>query len=272
MDLNEIFSVSEKLVKSIGKRMQASFASTKKLDIEFKTSPRDLVTEIDRWAENQIINTVRKHFPTHLVIGEETYLNLEKEKKCSIQELTKEGIVWVVDPLDGTNNFANSIPHVAISIGILKNGKRKMSIIYDPNREELFTATKGQGAKLNNKPIKVGTKNKLIQSMVSSSYPSDRAKKWKLYKQVIELLAKNSRSLRITGSAALDQAWVACSRLDCFFEYTLKPWDVAGGSLLVEEAGGLALNLPKQKEFDIFSNSFLFANKNICKEVLNLIG
>ncbi len=275
MDLDTTLQFAEETARYVGSRINEHFLNPTNLEINFKGTT-DIVTEVDIWAEDEIKKRVSKSFSSHIVVGEETSAELAEKSCKSLQELCKAGPCWVVDPIDGTSNFANAIPHSAVSLALLVDGVRQLAVAYDPARDELFSAIRGKGAFRSSpngrKKISVGKQTELIRSLVATGFPYDRHDRWTYYTPLFEKLTVASRSVRVTGSAVLDQCWVACGRLDGFVEYNLRPWDVAGGSLIVEEAGGKIGNFAEDEieEFSIFGRSFLFANDLLYKELLTL--
>ena len=196
-----------------------------RVKIEYK-GEADLVTEADRASEQLILERIRRHWPTHEVIGEE-----------GARIETGGDYRWYVDPLDGTTNFAHGFPVFCVSLGLAFQGKRKAAVVYDPTRDELFSAERGRGAALNGEKIEVSRTPKLSQSLVGTGFPSHkRHKNPNIY--FYHQLTLRSHGVRRAGSAALDLTSVASGRLDGFWEFNLNAWDTAAGILIVEEAGG----------------------------------
>ncbi|MBL8024003.1 MAG: inositol monophosphatase [Elusimicrobia bacterium] len=191
----------------------------------------DIVTTVDHAAEKKILNVLRGAFPDHGFLMEESGLHASSSEYR-----------WVVDPLDGTVNFAHRVPISCVSIGLEKNGQVLMGGVYDPFREELFIAVKGKGATLNGRPIHVSKTQRLIDSLLVTGFPYDRHKKARFYLSFVEQFMQRVQGLRRLGAAALDLAYVAAGRFDGYWEFNLKPWDAAAGKLLVEEAGGRVTN------------------------------
>jgi myo-inositol-1(or 4)-monophosphatase len=186
----------------------------------------DLVTEADRASERLVVERLRSHFPSHSIVGEEGG-NYEASREYR----------WYVDPLDGTTNFAHGFPMFNVTLGLEHNGQLIAGVVYDPLRQELFGAERGGGAFLNNHRMKVSKVSRIEECLVATGFPS--------YKRHLNInihfyhqLAMATHGVRRAGSAALDLAYVACGRLDAFWEFGLNPWDMAAGLLLVEEAGG----------------------------------
>ncbi len=194
--------------------------------------PNDFVTEVDKAAEAAIIEILLKAYPDHAVLGEES---------GAVNNLNDESeYVWIIDPLDGTTNFMHGFPQYCISIALQHNGVITQGVIYDPNRNDLFTATKGAGAFLNEKRLRVTRHDRLAQALLSTGFgPNTDPKAIDEFARMYRLMLDKSQALRRPGSAALDLAWVACGRIDGFFEKGLKIWDMAAGALMVQEAGGI---------------------------------
>jgi myo-inositol-1(or 4)-monophosphatase len=186
----------------------------------------DLVTEADRASERLVVERLRTHFPTHSIVAEEG----------GGHESASE-YRWFVDPLDGTTNFAHGFPVFNVTLGLERAGEPVAGVVYDPIRQEMFTAERGAGAYLNNRRIKVSATKQLGDSLASTGFPS-RKRHNNINIHFYYQLAMASHGVRRTGSAAIDLAWVAAGRLDFFWEFGLKPWDMAAGTLLVQEAGG----------------------------------
>lgn len=186
----------------------------------------DFVSDVDRACEEIIIATIHKAYPDHAILGEEG------------GALGEHDIQWIVDPLDGTTNYLHQVPHFCTSIGILDKGELAHAIIYDPFKEELFTASRGRGAQLNRRRLRVANARRLDQSLIATGEPLEDADLLERYLPQLNRVTSAGAAIRRTGSAALDLAYVACGRLDGFWEMNLKPWDITAGMLMVQEAGG----------------------------------
>ena len=186
----------------------------------------DLITEADRRSEQLVVEKLRLYFPTHAIVAEEGSGFEGSSEYC-----------WYVDPLDGTTNFAHSFPMFNITLGLARAGEMIAGVVYDPGRREMFTAERGAGAYLNHRRIRVSNTTRLADSLAATGFPS-RKRHQNVNIHFYYQLAMASHGVRRTGSAALDLAYVACGRLDFFWEFGLKPWDQAAGTLLVSEAGG----------------------------------
>ena len=186
----------------------------------------DIVTEADRASEQLIVERLRTHFPTHGIMGEEgSRVDASSEYR------------WYVDPLDGTTNFAHGFPHFNVTLALEKGDELIAGVIVDPMRNEVFAAEKGGGAFLNNRRIRVSKAAKVEDSLIATGFPS-RKRHQNINVHFFYQLSMLSHGVRRPGAAAQDLAWVACGRLDAFWEFALNPWDVAAGILMVEEAGG----------------------------------
>lgn len=190
-------------------------------------SPNDFVTEVDRAAELAIIEVLRDAYPEHAILAEESGRSGESE------------YCWIIDPLDGTTNFIHGFPQYAISIALARNNVLEQAVVYDPVRNEMFTASKGGGAFLNDRRIRVSRRIKLMDSLIGTGFPYRQNDNIEAYIGAFRELTQKTSGIRRPGAAALDLAYVACGRLDGFWEAGLSPWDMAAGALLILEAGGL---------------------------------
>jgi myo-inositol-1(or 4)-monophosphatase len=189
----------------------------------------DFVSEIDMQAERDIIETVRRRYPQHAFLAEE-----------SGQSGDDNEFVWIIDPLDGTTNFLHGYPQFAVSIGVQRRGRMEHAVVYDPMRQELFTASRGEGAQLDGKRIRVSSHIGLERALVGTGFPYRSNLQWlDPYMAMLKAVIQETAGIRRPGSAALDLAYVAAGRLDAFWELGLSPWDTAAGTLLITEAGGM---------------------------------
>jgi len=222
-------------------RRAASIINRASLQLDLVTvqskSPNDFVTEIDRAAEAAIIEVLRETYPQHGILAEESGESGQSEYQ------------WIIDPLDGTTNFIHGFPQYAISIALARKGVLEQAVIFDPTRNELFTATKGSGAFLNDRRIRVSKRTRLNESLIGTGFPFREFDHIDPYLAIFRELAQKTAGIRRPGAAALDLAYVACGRLDGFWEFGLKPWDMAAGTLLIQEAGGLVSDLAGESGF-----------------------
>ena len=219
----------------------------------------NLVTEMDTRSERAVVGTLRASFPDHGIIAEE---------ETTIRN--GSGYTWIIDPLDGTTNYAHGYPCFSVSIALEHEGDVITGVVYDPMRDELFTAQKGQGAYLNGKRIKVSIVDTLIKSLLATGFPYDRKVSEKNNLDYFHDLLMASQEVRRDGSAALDLCSVAAGRFDGFWELKLKPWDVAAGSLIVREAGGRVTDL-WDNTFDIFADEVLASNGIIHGQMVEIL-
>ncbi|HET9789675.1 MAG TPA: inositol monophosphatase family protein [Candidatus Angelobacter sp.] len=225
-----------------------------KVSIEYK-GDADLVTQADRSSEKLIVERIRKQWPHHDLIGEE-----------GSRTETGSDYRWYVDPLDGTTNFAHGYPVFCVSMGLEYKGELLAGVVYDPTRDEMFTAAKGSGAQLNGRAIRVSKTARLKESLVATGFPSHKRHKnpnINFYHQI----TLRSHGVRRAGSAALDLCYVACGRYDGFWEFNLNSWDTAAGVLLVQEAGGKVTNF-SGGPFSIDSRQVLATNGVLHAEML----
>ncbi|MBG6248609.1 MULTISPECIES: inositol-1-monophosphatase [Symbiopectobacterium] len=220
----------------------------------------DLVTNVDRDAERLIIEVIRKSYPQHTIIGEE----------CGEVVGEDDTVQWIIDPLDGTTNFVKRLPHFAVSIAVRIKGRTEVAVVYDPMRNELFTATRGQGAQLNGYRLRSGNARDLEGTILATGFPFKQKQHATSYINMVSALFTTCADFRRTGSAALDLAYVAAGRVDGFFEIGLKPWDFAGGELLVREAGGIVTDFVGGHNY-LASGNLVAGNPRVVKSILAAI-
>lgn len=193
--------------------------------------PNDFVTEVDQAAEQAIIEVLTTAYPTHAILAEESgaSANLHDDNEH----------VWIIDPLDGTTNFIHGFPQYCVSIALQHRGQITQAVVYDPTRNDLFTASKGAGSYLNDKRLRVTKRDRLQDALIGTGFPFRNMQGLEEYIEMFRIMTQKCAGLRRPGAAALDLAYVAAGRLDGFFEKDLKPWDMAAGSLLITEAGGI---------------------------------
>ena len=202
----------------------------------------DFVTEVDLRAEADIIEVIRNSFPDHGILAEESG---RTDSKHGLKNADgHDEFVWIIDPLDGTTNFIHGFPQFAVSIGLQRRGRMECAVIYDPLKQELFTAAQGDGARLDDKRIRVSKQVTLDGALIGTGFPYRANMQWlDAYMDMFKVLTQQAAGLRRPGAASLDLAYVAAGRLDGFWELGLAPWDTAAGKLLITEAGGLISTL-----------------------------
>lgn len=222
----------------------------------------DFVTEVDQASERAIIETLLTAYPQHSILAEES--GNEHGTKGS-------DYVWIIDPLDGTTNFIHGFPVYCVSIALAYKGKIEQAVVYDPSRNDLFTATRGRGAYLNERRIRVSKRSQLKDCLISTGFPFRRGDNFKQYMNMLGDVMQRTAAVRRPGAAALDLAYVAAGFSDGFFESGLSIWDVAAGSLLVSEAGGLVGNFTGEADF-LEQKECMAANPRIYGALIPVIG
>ncbi|XP_023642022.1 inositol-phosphate phosphatase [Capsella rubella] len=252
--LDQFLAAAIDAAKKAGQIIRKGFYETKHVEHKGQV---DLVTETDKGCEELVFNHLKHLFPSHKFIGEET------TAAFGVTELTDEP-TWIVDPLDGTTNFVHGFPFVCVSIGLTIGKIPVVGVVYNPVMEELYTGVQGKGAFLNGKPIKVSTQSELVTALLvtEAGTKRDKATLDDTTNRINSLLTK-VRSLRMSGSCALDLCGVACGRVDIFYELGFGgPWDIAAGIVIVKEAGGLIFD-PSGKDLDITSQRIAASNASL---------
>ncbi len=224
-----------------------------------KSNPIDLVTEADRESEAAIIETIHRVFPTHAVLAEESGATAHESDHR-----------WIVDPLDGTTNYAHKFPAFCVSIAYERRGRVEFGLVFDALHKECFTARRGKGSKLNGRPIRVSSAGTLGASLLTTGFPYDRRERRRFYLCFWEEFMRRVQGVRRSGAAALDLCYLACGRIDGFWEFGLKAWDVAAGSLLIQEAGGRVTNMDGTP-LDLTAGNILATNGRIHDEMMEVI-
>ena len=254
-----MLNVAIEAAREAGKFLKYSVGKVRTVEIK-SGDERNLVSEIDRGAEERIIQRIRSRYPSHAILAEE-----------SGHQRTDAETTWIIDPLDGTTNFLHGVPIFSVTIGVERKGEIIAGVVYDPNLDELFTAEKGSGAFLNGRRLKVSQNDALINSLIVTGFPyniSDNPD------QTVERFVRillSAGGLRRLGSAAIDLAYVAAGRFDGFWEVSLNPWDMAAGVLLVQEAGGTVTDF-EGKGPDIYHRQVLASNGRLHQAMLNILS
>lgn len=254
--MHPMLNIAVRAARTAGNVIVRAFEQSDKIEIETKGT-NDFVTNIDIAAEQAIIETIRKSYPEHSIVGEET----------GMSEGSDSDYQWIIDPLDGTTNFVKGIPHFAVSIALKVKGKLDQAVIYDPIRGELFTASRGKGAQLNGFRIRVKQNKELTGAILATGFPFKKKQHMNAYMNMFQALFNKTSDMRRAGSAALDLAYVAAGRVDGFFEIGLKPWDTAAGELLVIEAGGLVTDFTGGHNHSK-SGNIVASSSRLLKEIL----
>jgi myo-inositol-1(or 4)-monophosphatase len=247
----------QEIARQAGKILLSRFGKTHQ--VQYK-GPIDPVTEADKLSETLILNAIRSKYPEHRIVSEETGANHKESPYC-----------WYIDPLDGTVNFTHGIPIYSVSIAVARNNEVVLAAVYDPSRDELFSAEKGKGATLNGCEIQAGEASQLVKALLVTGFPYDIATTSQTNLDNYSRFAKISQGVRRLGSAALDCCYVAAGRFDGYWEMQLAPWDVAAGTLIVREAGGIVSGVDGD-DISLEGNlSILTANRWLHSDMLSLL-
>ncbi len=254
--MHPMLNIATRTARQAGDLIRRYVGDVDKVRIQLKDA-NDFVSEVDKQAEREIIQALRRAYPDHSILGEESGKHGDESAEYQ----------WVIDPLDGTTNFLYGLPHFAVSIGLKQRGRLFLGVIYDPLRDEMFAAVRGDGATLNNRKIRVSSRLSLDNALLATGVPFRTNQNLELYLETLRVLVPGTAGVRRFGSAALDLAWVACGRYDGFWELGLQEWDLAAGALIIQEAGGLVGDLQGGNEHLVHGN-LLAANPKVFKEML----
>ena len=278
MNYNDVLQTAVSIAHEAGLIVRRRFPRTALADIGFK-SATEPVTETDTIVEGLIVARLQDAFPGHHILAEESGLIVRDGTEADGELLSTslpesitggETPVWVVDPVDGTNNFAHGFPHVGISMALLVAGRPVVGVVYDPLREETFAAAAGSGATLDGQPMRVSRVEHLADAFLATGFPRDRRTAADNNAERLDHFVRRSLGVRQFGAAVLDLAYVACGRLDAHWEMRLKPWDVAAGVLLVREAGGRVTDFEGGPDC-VFGDSIVASNSHIHDQMLRVI-
>ena len=259
MNRNLLRSTLLEALERAGRVLRRSLSRAENRRYTYKSGALNLVTAADRAAERAIIGVIRKRFPQHAILAEETGGNRGRAP-----------YKWVIDPLDGTTNFAHGFPMACVSIGFEEAGQVMLGGVFEPFHGELFTAERGHGAYLNGRRIRVSATRELSRSLLATGFPYDRRRRADYYLSIYKAFMGRSHGVRRCGAAAIDLAYVACGRFDGFWEMKLSPWDVSAGALLVEEAGGIISNFDGSS-YDRYGAETLASNGRIHPEMIKVL-
>ncbi len=255
--MHPILNIAIRSARSAGNLIVRSLQHVDHLEITTK-GRNDFVTDVDRLVEQEIINIIHKAHPDHCILAEESGSQGASD------------VVWIIDPLDGTTNFLHGFPHFCVSIGVMIKGKMAHGVVYDPLRDELFTASRGEGAQLNERRIRVSKRKGLADALLATGFPFKYPQHLSDYMALFQSIFPQVADMRRSGSAALDLAYVAAGRVDGYWEIGLQQWDLAAGSLLVEEAGGIVTDFSGGDH--VFTSGHLVAgNLPVHKAILDSI-
>jgi myo-inositol-1(or 4)-monophosphatase len=256
--MQPLLNIAMRAARRAGDMIVRSLSRLDSIKIDSK-GRNDFVTEVDRKAEADIIATIRRSHPDHAVLGEETGRSGSSD------------FVWIVDPLDGTTNFLHGFPTFAVSIAVEHKGRLEHAVVYDPMRQEFFTASRGDGAQVEGRKIRVSTQRSLEGSLIGTGFPYRMAPEHlDHYLAMLKAIMQTAAGVRRPGSASLDLAYVAAGRTDGFFEFGLKPWDTAAGVLLIQEAGGRS-GTPAGADYALGPN-IIAGNPKVFEDLVRTLG
>jgi myo-inositol-1(or 4)-monophosphatase len=237
--LHPMLNIAIKAARTAGAIINRASLDLERIQVNTK-APNDFVTEVDQAAEAAVIDTLLAAYPGHGILAEES---------GSARGARDSEYVWIIDPLDGTTNFIHGLPTYAVSIALSFRQQIQQAVVYDPARNDLFYATRGRGAYLNDKRLRVSKRTRMAEALIGTGFPFRKGDDLAQYMRILETVMKGCAGVRRPGAAALDLCYVAAGWYDGFFESGLSPWDVAAGSLLVSEAGGLVGNFTGEADF-----------------------
>lgn len=259
--LHPMLNTAIKAARSAGAIINRASLDLDLLKVNTK-SPNDFVTEVDHAAEAVIIETLLGAYPGHGILAEES---------GSTHGAKDSEFVWIIDPLDGTTNFIHGFPFYAVSIALAFRGQVQQAVVYDPTRNDLFYASKGRGAFLNDRRVRVSRRTRLADCLISTGFPFRKGDNFKRYMQMLEVMMPACAGLRRPGAAALDLCYMAAGYTDGFFETGLSPWDIAAGSLMITEAGGLIGNFTGESDY-LYQREVLAASPKIYGQLVPLLS
>jgi len=256
--MHPMLNIAVRAARAAGKILTKNFGEKADFKAQMKTH-NDWVTALDKAAEEAIIAVIKKSYPKHSILAEES----------GLQTGADADVTWIIDPLDGTTNYLRGIPHFAISIAVAVKGVVQHAVVYDPLREDLFTATRGAGAQRNDKRIRVSNAKDLQSTVLATGFPFKNKTLLPVHQAIFADLFEPVADMRRGGAAALDLAYVASGILDGFWEFGLQPWDTAAGDLLVREAGGIVSDFRGGHDYQKHGNIVAGAPK-VVKELLGV--
>lgn len=252
--MHPMLNIAIKAARRAGTLINRASMDLERINVARK-GPRDYVTEVDRAAEESIVEMLRAAYPDHSILGEEFGLQGPEQAECQ----------WIIDPLDGTTNFIHGLPNYAVSIALTQCGLITQAVIYDPSRNELFTASRGNGTFLNDRRVRVSGRTRYHEALLGAHWPNSNDPEQGSAR--FRHMAEGSIGVRRLGATVLDLAYVACGRLDGFCGVGLKPWDLAAGSLMVQEAGGLVADFDGEQGW-LATGNVLAASPKIFTQML----
>ena len=258
--LNPALNVAFKAARKAGDMMLRASNNLSTIRIDNKAF-NDFVSEVDRQSEAIIIETLQEAYPHHRILSEE----------AGVLGNERAEFEWIIDPLDGTTNYLHGHPQYAISIALLEKGVLKEALVYAPERNELFTASRGNGALLNDRRIRVSSRVELSQCLIGTGFPVVEQSMLDTYLAILKAFIEKTAGARRKGAASLDLCALAAGRVDGFFEFNLKPWDIAAGALIVQEAGGIVTDMQGEQTW-LQTGDIVAANPKVLAQMLRIIG
>jgi myo-inositol-1(or 4)-monophosphatase len=255
--MHPMLNTAVKAARRAGNVIMRHLDRLERLTVESK-GRNDFVSEVDRMAEAEIISVLRTAYPSHAILAEET------------GHQSGDDFLWIIDPLDGTTNFLHGYPQFGVSIALRHKGRLEQAVVFDPHKNELFTATRGSGAQLNDRRIRVSPVHDLQNALLGTGFPFKQQQFLETWINTLRDLLPRSSGVRRAGSASLDLAHVACGRFDGFWEFGLSVWDMAAGCLLIQEAGGLVGDLSGGKDY-LETGNIITGNPKIYEQMLSII-
>jgi myo-inositol-1(or 4)-monophosphatase len=262
--MHPMLNIAVKAARRAGSIINRAALDRTQLEIRSKRA-NDFVTQVDQAAEAAVIDIIRQAYPDHDILGEESGALPGRNAAATVEYR------WIIDPLDGTTNFIHGFPQYCVSIALQRRGAIEHGVIYDPSKNELFTASKGRGAFLDDRRIRVTKCAKLKDALVGTGFPFKEMSRLDLYLKQLRNLMQSSSGMRRAGAAALDLAYVAAGRLDAFWELGLSPWDMAAGALMIQEAGGLVGDLSGDAGY-LESGDIAAATPKVFAQLLAALG
>ena len=259
--LHPMLNIAIKAARGAGAIINRASLDLDRLQVNTK-APNDFVTEVDHAAEASIIETLLGAYPGHGILAEES---------GSARGARDSDYVWIIDPLDGTTNFIHGLPTYAVSIALAFRNQIQQAVVYDPARNDLFFASKGRGAFLNDRRLRVSKRTRMAEALIGTGFPFRKGDDVDRYVRLFTAVMKSCAGLRRPGAAALDLCYVAAGWYDAFFETGLSPWDVAAGSLLVTEAGGLVGNFTGEADF-LHRHEVVAGNPKIYGQLVQMLA
>jgi len=259
--LHPMLNIAVKAARAAGSIINRAALDVERLTITAK-GVNDFVTEVDQAAEQAVIETILTAYPGHAILAEES----GRSHGAKHSEY-----LWIIDPLDGTTNFIHGLPVYAVSIALAFRGKVEQAVVYDPSRNDLFYASKGRGAFLNDRRLRVSKRIRLADSLIGTGFPFRKGDNFKRYVEMFEQVMQHCAGVRRPGAAALDLCYVAAGWYDGFFETGLNPWDVAAGSLIITEAGGLIGNFTGEGDF-LYQREAVAGNPKVFGQLVQMLA